>query len=72
MDEAQLVADLRHRKIVFGAAHAAALERDDFQARLGQLFREYAAGPAQADDDDIDSAIFLLSVAMRIWAAPLL
>ena len=53
-DITQLVTDIGQCVIIFAGAHATAFERDDFQAGLGQLLGQNAAGPAQADDDDVD------------------
>ncbi len=51
---AQLVADVRHRVVVGGGAHGAALERDHLETGFGQLLGQDAAGPTETDDDDID------------------
>jgi hypothetical protein len=50
----QLVANQRNREVRVGRAHAAALERDHVHARLAQFLRENAAGPSEADDDDVN------------------
>src|SRR5262249_37717558 len=54
----QLVADQRHREIVLRTARPAALQRDDLQSGLSEFLREDAAGPAHADDDDINGSKF--------------
>jgi MFS family permease len=51
---AQLVLDVVDAEIGDGVAKRAALDRDDLQAVVGQLLRENASGPAEADDDDVD------------------
>src|SRR5579872_3628163 len=45
---------MTQRVIVLRRTHGAALERDDLQPGLGQLFGENAAGPAKTNDDDVD------------------
>ena len=54
LGEAKLVADRGDAEFLFGRARTATLEHRDLQARLGQFARRDAAGPAHADDDNID------------------
>ncbi len=51
---AQLVTDVGQRVVGTTGAHLAALERDDLEARVGELLRQNAAGPAEPDDGDVD------------------
>ena len=56
--EAKFVANERHGKIVLRRARRAALQHDDLQAGGAELLGKDAAGPAHADDDNVDGREF--------------
>jgi hypothetical protein len=47
-----------HGEIRIGVAPAAALDADDLETGIGQLFREDGAGEADPDGDDVDGFEF--------------
>ena len=45
----QLIADARHREIIFRLAHGPALQGQHLHPRFGEFLRQYAAAPAKTD-----------------------